>query len=63
MSYAECEKLYRHELKFLVVTDTQGKRIQLPKQNMQKFITQAGLHGNFELIIDRNHKILSIHLI
>ncbi len=63
MNYAECESLYRHQIKFLLVSDHQGRRIQLPKQNMQKFVTASGIKGNFELQIDKNHKILSISLI
>ena len=60
MSYAECEDMYRHQIKYLVVTDEHGLRIQLPKQNMQKFVTPAGLKGIFVLEIDQNHKIMSI---
>ncbi len=63
MNYAECESLYRQQIKFLLVTDHQGKRIQLPKQNMQKFVTASGIKGNFELQVDKNHKMLSISLV
>lgn len=60
MNYAKCEDLYRHQIKFLVVTSHDGKRIRLPKENMQKFITPAGLQGQYHLIIDQNNKIVSI---
>jgi hypothetical protein len=62
MSYSECEDLYRHQIKYLVVNSNEGVRIRLPKQNMQKFVKPSGLHGNFELIIDQNNKIKSISI-
>lgn len=61
LNYAQCEDLYRHQIKFLQVTSIEGKRIRLPKQNMQKFITPSGLQGNYELIVDQNNKFLSIN--
>jgi len=60
LSYAECEDLYRDQIKFIVVTEVGGKRIQLPKHNMQRFITPQGIKGSFEMIVDHKHKILSI---
>lgn len=63
MTYAKCEDLYRQHVKFLLVTSTEGKRIQLPKANLQKFITPLGLYGNFELVVDQNNKIIEINCI
>ncbi len=63
LSYLECEALYQQQIKFLMVQDIQGKRIQLPKQNMKKFITPQGIQGHFELIVDQNHKLVSINLL
>ena len=63
MTYGKCEDLYRQHIKFIIVTSSEGKRIQLPKANMQKFITPLGLNGNFQLIVDHNNKIVSIDLI
>ncbi len=63
LSYSECEDLYRQHIKYLLVTDLNGKRIQLPKHNMKKFITPQGLHGQFVLKIDQNHKLISINLV
>lgn len=61
MNYAQCEELYLQHVKFIVVTSTEGKRIQLSKTNMRKFITPVGLHGKFKLIVDQNNKIVSIN--
>ncbi|WP_432277180.1 DUF2835 family protein [Glaciecola petra] len=61
MSYAECENLYHDQIQYLVVTSTEGKRIQLPKQNMQKFVSLNGLHGMFVMEVDRNNKIKMIN--
>jgi hypothetical protein len=63
MNYAQCEDLYRHQIKYLIVTSADGKRIRLPKQNMQKFITASGLQGNYQLTIDQNNKLLNINKI
>ncbi|MFT4653490.1 MAG: hypothetical protein ACJA0G_002197 [Kangiellaceae bacterium] len=61
MNYAQCEDLYRHQIKYLLVTTIEGTRIQLPKQNMQKFITARGLQGSYQLIVDQNNKIVTIN--
>lgn len=63
MTYAKCEDLYRQHIKFIVVTSVEGKRIQLPKANLQKFVTPQGLNGNFQLVVDHNNKIVSIDLL
>jgi len=60
MTYAQCEELYRQEIKHLIVTSIEGKRIQLPKLNMRQFFTPSGLRGVFEMNVDENHKLLSI---
>ncbi len=60
LSYAECADLYRDQIKYLIVTDSEGKRIRLPKINMQKFITPQGIVGQFALEVDHKHKIKSI---
>ena len=60
LSYAECEDLYRDQIKYIIVTDLEGKRIRLPKINMQKFITPQGIVGQFVLEVDHNNKIQSI---
>lgn len=61
MSYAQCQDLYVPHVKYLVVQSSIGKRIQLPKQNMQKFVTPIGIKGNFALIVDENNKIIEIN--
>lgn len=63
LSYTECEDLYLHHIKYIVVTASNGKRVQLPKENLKKFIRPEGLKGSFEMIIDANNKILSINRI
>ena len=60
LSYAECEDLYKHQIRYIVVTELGGKRIQLPKHNLQKFVTPKGIIGIFELIVDQNQKITNI---
>lgn len=63
MNYGQCEDLYRQHIKYVVVTSTTGKRIQLAKNNLQKYISPAGLSGNFQLITDANNKMISINKI
>lgn len=60
MSYAQCEELYRQHIQFLIVTNTSGKRIRLPKQNLQQFVSPYGLKGVFELATDQNNRIISL---
>lgn len=61
MNYALCQDLYRHHVKYLLVESSTGKRIQLPKHNMQKFVTPIGIKGEFALIVDENNKIIEIY--
>jgi hypothetical protein len=63
LTYSQCEELYLQAVKYLIVTSIDGKRIQLPKQNMSKFLTPSGLKGHFKMEIDDKHKIVSIDLI
>jgi hypothetical protein len=60
MNYVECEELYRQQIKYLIVTSIEGKRIRLPKHNMQKFISPKGLQGSFELEINKENKLVKI---
>ena len=63
LSYSECEDLYKQQIKYLIVTNQEGKRIQLPKENLRKFVTPTGIKGRFELIVDQNNKLVSITLL
>ncbi len=63
LSYADCEELYLSHIKSVIVTSDDGKRIQLPKEHLKRFITPSGIKGRFRVETDRNHKIKSINLL
>ncbi|UCH40744.1 MAG: DUF2835 family protein [Gammaproteobacteria bacterium] len=39
----------------------EGPRLQLPAANFREFVTANGIHGQFCVNIDAEHKILELH--
>ncbi|MFT6343143.1 MAG: hypothetical protein ACJAWQ_000188 [Paraglaciecola sp.] len=44
------------------MTAENGKRIQLPVQNLRPHVRPNGIKGRFRLIIDENNKIKSFEI-
>ena len=47
---------YRGTVRQVVVRCTAGQNVQFPAGLLQKFITAEGIHGQFVLTCDQNHK-------
>jgi hypothetical protein len=60
LSYEECRLLYLPENYTVVVTEEQGKRIQIHSKNLRPFVSQTGLRGRFRLLINNEKKLISL---
>jgi hypothetical protein len=50
-------RYYTGQAKAVVVVADDGRRLQFPAANLQKFVTHEGIQGRFEIVFDANHKI------
>ena len=57
LKYDLCERLYTPGTDKVIMTAENGKRIQLPVQNLRPHVSTNGIKGRFRLIIDENNKI------
>lgn len=57
VKYDYCERFYEPGFNTVVMTDDNGKRIQLPVLNLRPFVGPTGLHGRFRLTVGDNNKI------
>lgn len=60
MNYAQCQDLYLTDIKYIVVEDKDGKRLQLLKKHILKFLTPSGIFGVFKLIVDQNNNFKTL---
>jgi hypothetical protein len=51
---------YRGAAKSVVARAHTGQTVQFPASLLQKHITPDGIHGNFVLTCDDNHKCISL---
>ncbi|MFT4995166.1 MAG: hypothetical protein ACI965_002208 [Paraglaciecola sp.] len=63
LAYDLCVALYQPGRNTVVITAEDGKRVQLPVQNLRPFIQRHGLRGRFRLIIDDQNKVKSFEKI
>ncbi len=52
---------YKGNAKNLIVTLSNGKRVQLPLINFREFISEQGLHGDFEVEFTSEFKLISLN--
>ena len=51
---------YRGTARHVVVRSTAGQTLQFPASLLQKFVSTEGVHGNFVLLCDEQHKCLGL---
>jgi hypothetical protein len=51
---------YRGTAKRVIVRAVSGQNVQFPASLLQRFVTQDGVHGDFELICDENNKVIEL---
>ena len=47
---------YRGAVQHVVVRCASGQTVQFPASLLQRFVTNEGIHGDFVLTCDENHK-------
>lgn len=63
LSERKCKGYYAGEIKYVVVTDDNGKTIQLPMSRFRPFMTRYGLRGRFRLLVDNDNKFIDLQQI
>jgi len=59
MAYSEFLPYYQGQVTGIVVTSTQGLRVQFPAMHLRKFVTPNGVQGYFRLET-KNNKFFSL---
>ena len=54
---------YQGSAKAVVVTTDDGRTLKFPANNLQKFVTHDGIQGRFEVVFDRDNKIVNFRRI
>ncbi len=52
---------YEGEVNAVVATTTDGRTIRFPANILRSVVQKDGVHGTFELVLDENHKFVSIN--
>ena len=52
---------YQGSAKNVIVKADDGRSLKFPAGNLQKFVSRDGISGQFEIIFDDNHKIVSLN--
>jgi hypothetical protein len=51
---------YRAVARHVIVRCTSGQTVRFPASLLQRFVTSAGIHGDFVLVCDENHKCIDL---
>ena len=54
---------YQGSAKFVRVVTEEGLSLKFPASELQKFITHEGIQGRFEIVFNRQHKLVSMNRI
>jgi len=60
LSAEEIRLYYSGERKYVHVSGGSGPSIQFPANQLRQFVTHDGVHGEFEIKVDKNHKLIGI---
>lgn len=60
ISPEQYQRYYAGSAKAVVVTATDGRTLKFPANAIQKFVTQEGIQGVFEIQFDDNNKMIGI---
>ncbi len=61
ISAEQYQSYYRGSAKFVWVKTDDGRSLKFPAAELQKFILHDGIQGNFEIIFNDQHKLLSLN--
>lgn len=51
---------YRGRARAVRARSEDGRNVEFPANNLQKFLTHQGIYGLFEIRFDGNHKLIGI---
>jgi len=54
---------YQGSAKFVQVITEEGLSLKFPASELQKFITHDGIQGRFEIVFNKQHKLVSMNRI
>ncbi|GAA5217815.1 DUF2835 domain-containing protein [Corallincola platygyrae] len=63
LSFHEFQALYKGQASTVLVTDSYGRRIQIPATRFRPFLSQKGIEGRFELETDQENRFVSLNLL
>jgi len=60
LSSAEFLHYYNGSARVLIVTAEDGRTIQLPAGRFRQFVSESGIYGYFQIVLDDQNKLESI---
>lgn len=60
VSAEEYMSYYSGHIKYVIVHDSYGRRVQLPANVFRPFVTHNGIHGRFKVTVGADHKLQQI---
>ncbi len=56
-------KYYQGVARAVIVSADDGRRIQLPADRLRPFLLEDGIHGRFEILLDKDNRLMEIQRI
>lgn len=56
----EALRYYKGTARFVIVTASNGQRIQFPAEHIRPFINQKGIQGSFSIRFDSDNKLIGL---
>lgn len=60
LSYEQYLAVYQGRAKIISTLSDDGRRIQFPAGNMQRYLTKTGIQGHFEMELTSENKFVAI---
>lgn len=56
-------RYYEGSIQWIQVKAFDGSRVRFPASALRRFVTEEGVYGTFEMVIDENNKLVSLRKI
>lgn len=63
ISAEEYLRVYRGEVRSVLATSRDGRKVRFPAAILQRFVTQSGIHGSFAVLVDKDNRFQAIRLL
>jgi hypothetical protein len=60
VSREEALRYYKGTASAVIVTTTNGQKVQFPAQHIRPFIEQSGIQGQFKIQFDQDNKLIGL---